>query len=752
MIEYRFSPVTEPVRLTSSTFEGEIGRRLQAVTEQWILPTPDANPAILEMFRERDRKPLTHKIPWAGEFAGKYLTHSALIYAITGDPKLEAHLKKFAHDLAALQAADGYLGPWATPYQLGIHGQSPNGGTTWDLWGHYHAIVGLLTWYEISGDEEAFACARRIGDMLCNVFLGTGRRVYEAERYEMNMAVYHGLLLLYRHTGEKRYFDLAAEVEKDFETPPAGDYIRGPLNGLKFHETPQPRWESLHSILGIVERYFLDGGDDYRTAFSRLWWSMLEGDRHNNGGFSSGERATGNPYDIYAIETCCTVAWTAMTLDMLRLEGDSIIADELEFTLFNSGLGLMSPSGRWVTYDTPMDGRRIASAHAIVFQARPASSELNCCSVNGPRILGMVKDWALTRNTDGISVNYYGPCTLSFETTSANRVVITQETDYPRESKVTLRISPDHAEEFTLALRIPHWSERTSVIVNGVAVEGVVSGQYLKLKRKWQASDTIEIDFDFRLHYWVHGNGYDYADYEAEWQVFGPEDADAPLPSEGDTPKRTIQSVGGHLDAGLRSFTSRVSRACFVTNVHSERDDILPIIFSAGARAEVFVNDEKVYAGSLVSDGPDTTLRQMRLELPLRPGNNKVMLVVIMSKPHETLTATIGRGESGKDYPLASIYRGPLLLAFDHRYNTMDAESIPALDAATINMERVEPSIEFAPWLLVSCRDANGETLNLCDFASAGMTGNVYRSWLNVIGAKEAAFTAGNPLRSTRPA
>ena len=41
-----------------------------------------------------------------------------------------------------------------------------------------------------------------------------------------------------------------------------------------------------------------------------------------------------------------------------------------------------------------MDGVREASAHTIVFQARAGTPELNCCSVNGPRVLGMLGEWA----------------------------------------------------------------------------------------------------------------------------------------------------------------------------------------------------------------------------------------------------------------------------------------------------------------------------------------------------------------------
>src|SRR5581483_8333263 len=193
---------------------------------------------------------------------------------------------------------------------------------------------------------------------------------------EMNLAPVHGLCLLYRKTRDPRHLALAKQLVGEFAAvgpggaPLAGDYLRAALAGKEFFQTPRPRWESLHPIMGLAELYHLTGDESYRTAFERLWWSICKLDRHNNGGFSSGEQAQGDPYHPGAIETCCTVAWLAMGIEMLRLTGDPVVADELELTTLNSALGLFSPTGRWATYNTPMDGVRKASAHDIVFQAR----------------------------------------------------------------------------------------------------------------------------------------------------------------------------------------------------------------------------------------------------------------------------------------------------------------------------------------------------------------------------------------------
>lgn len=502
-------PISRPQKVTYA-FQGYLDAYLRGVSEQWLKIAPSANPGMLEIFRDRNRLPYRDMVPWSGEFAGKYLTAATQILRLTDDPELKAYIQSFVDELVTLQAANGYLGPWPLEYGLtGKAPQYPNGGT-WDAWGHYHIMLGLLLWYEDTRDEKALACARRIADLFCDQFLGeTSPRLVDTGSTEMNLAPVHALSLLYRAGGDHRYLQLAIQIIDEFAAVDtegkflAGDYLNAPLAGKEFFQTPKPRWESLHPIMALAELYRIVGNPQYRDAFERTWWSIVKLDRHNNGGFSSGEQAQGNPYHPGAIETCCTIAWIAMSVEMLRLTGNSVVADEIELSTLNSVIGLHSASGRWVTYNTPMDGVRKASAHEIVFQSREGTPELNCCSVNGARGFGMISDWALMRDQDGTVLNWYGTGEIVDHFQDDSHITLKQETDYPPSGHIRIAIEATQNLTWTVKFRIPYWSASAQVRVNGESIDGVQCGTYLPVRRKWQTGDAIEIDFDMSLHYWV---------------------------------------------------------------------------------------------------------------------------------------------------------------------------------------------------------------------------------------------------------
>lgn len=476
-------------------FKDTVAMRIENNNNQWLIPAPDANPGMIEMFRLRDRSPRPNLVPWAGEFVGKYLMAAIQALRLSDSPILFSTVEKTIRELIFVQDSNGYLGPFPKEEQLLGH---------WDLWGHYHVMLALLMWYEFTADTTALACACRAGDLICATYLDTNRRPKDAGSTEMNLSVIHVLGRLYRYTGQDRYLRMMKTILQDWESPEAGDYYRLGLAGVPFYQTPKPRWESVHAIQGLVEMYQITGDVSYRKAFEQLWRSIAQTDIHNTGAFSTDEQAVGSPFRIGAVETCCQVAWTAMTIDMLAMTGDPAAADMLELGFWNAILGYQHPSGRWCTYNTPSNGVREASAHSIVFQARHGTPELNCCSVNAPRGLGMLPDWAVMRDDlNTLIVNFYGPCEITFENSSDAFTWLKQETQYPSDGNIRIVVGVAEPKEVDLRLRIPAWSKSTVIKVNDKPFENITAGEYFSIKRVWSNLDVVHLSFDMSVRTWI---------------------------------------------------------------------------------------------------------------------------------------------------------------------------------------------------------------------------------------------------------
>src|SRR5689334_10484200 len=141
------TPICQSDAATRFELGGLVRDYIDGVTEQWLLVAPLANPAMLEMFRDRDAAPLRELLPWSGEFAGKYLTGATQVLRLTGDARLAAWLREFVPQLIECQADDGYLGPFPEAHRLTNFvpylGEGDKGMLTWDTWGHYHVMLGL---------------------------------------------------------------------------------------------------------------------------------------------------------------------------------------------------------------------------------------------------------------------------------------------------------------------------------------------------------------------------------------------------------------------------------------------------------------------------------------------------------------------------------------------------------------------------------------------------------------------------------
>lgn len=482
------------------TPHGFVGDRVRANEVNWLIPAPSNNPGMLGMFAHRtDAGYLNSERPvaWAGEFAGKYLMSAIQSMRMTRNPELTAVVSGFVHDLITSQGADGSLG---MPLD-------------WDLWGQYHVMLGLLDWHDFTGDPAALNACRRAADLACARYLNRPAAIasdHPADD-EKNQAFAHGLAVLYRRTGEQRYLDLLLAIIAQWAS--SGNYIAHTLNGGEFFTAPRHRWESLHDVQAIAELFRITGDQRYRDAFTSICHSIRNHDTRATGGFTSFEEARGDPWDPRYIETCGTVAWSILGVDMLRLTDDPLVADELEIGLFNGLLGSQSPDGRHWTYHSPMGGiptdasdnranlvgYRWPAFYNLDWQGRFTYPQLSCCAMNGPRGIGNLVEWAVRQTSDVVTVNHLGSSKISFQLPDGTDARIEVQTDYPVSGSVRLVIEAGRAATFTLRVRIPQWAVSVRPRVNKEPVGAAAPGRYCVVRREWQPGDAVSIELDMSV-------------------------------------------------------------------------------------------------------------------------------------------------------------------------------------------------------------------------------------------------------------
>ncbi len=523
-------------RVTLS-LHGQTGELLENIVRYFLLDMRQTNPSILTMFRDRDVKPYRDLCPWSGEFAGKYLTSCAYVYRMTHSEELRAYVAGFIEELLRYQGADGYLGCFASDCHLTgkKFSAEEEQGTSWDSWNHYHLMFGLLLWYDITGQAAYFTAVRRMAALFMRLFYGDNPSLTSMGTPEINLSVYHIFCLLYSRTGEEEHLAFARRLERDVNKR---EYMRYALEGFAFYQNDSPRWESLHSIMGYLEMYKISGEKHYLDVVQQIVYSILKTDVHNTGAFSTDERAVGTPFREGGIETCCVVAFNALATELYRLTGDRKLPEFLEIAHYNAVLGSYSPTGRWSTYTTPMDGERRANTESIGWQSRPGSPWLNCCSVNAPRGVATVGEWILAEDRGKVYINSYEALTAHLA--DGTRIVITG--DYPASGDVSLFI--DHvAAPHMVALRVPAWS-KTTVVRVGEKEYRPDGGGYVKIMVKHDTVANVSLDFSVRI---MEGGGACVGKYcvYAGPILFGLENTDNPgVPFDRPLPPSLVLADG----------------------------------------------------------------------------------------------------------------------------------------------------------------------------------------------------------------
>jgi DUF1680 family protein len=470
----RFTPLM-PDQITLQG--GMLGDRYDA-NEKHRMLTIDEND-LLDAFERRN---VFHQ-DWQGEHIGKYLHAATQVWASTKDPALKVKIDRLAARLMRTQEPDGYLGTYKPEARW----------RSWDVWVHKYDLIGLLTYYQYTGSKEALQACRRIGDLLLKTFgAGPGQRDLNKSGEQAGMApdsVLEAIVLLYRATDDPRYLQFAQYIVANYDAP-GGPAILASLEkyGSVRRVANAKAYEMTSNFNGLLELYRATGDRRLLKDMETAWNDIVQNRLYLTGSASSFELyqddfhlPNGSKANI--CETCVTVTWEQMNLELLRLTGEAKYAAQAERSIYNHLLGAQKPTGDDWAYYTPLEG------------IKPYDAGTTCCHSSGPRGIALIPSIAWMISDDGgLVVNLYNAATARVTLPKAGRVTVTEQTDYPLDGFVTFKISPErNGTRFPLRLRVPESATVSALAVNGKTSPTAAQGGYVTIDRTWKKGDTVQM-------------------------------------------------------------------------------------------------------------------------------------------------------------------------------------------------------------------------------------------------------------------
>jgi len=511
--------------------KGYLGDRLDAMILRHVVGT-DVD-YITAPFQEKTER----RNWWQSEFWGKYM-HSAVPYAKlelesgVGE-KLQSKIERGIERMLASQEPSGYIGNY--PDELRC-------GEGWDVWGMKYTMMGLLHYYDFVKAQETVgekssssrvdvkhhpptphsnstldACKR-----LCDYVIAElgpkgrrGRELWQTGNWcgYASSSILEPVMWLYKRTKDQKYLDFAAYLVKGMTEPESGPRLLDlALKGVSvadrngYGNKPEThggyvmkhnRWKSYEMMScyqGFLEYYEVTGRKDLFEAALKTAEDIVKEEINLAGGCACSEawfhgaRKQHLPY-VRLQETCVTTTWMRFCEKLLDLTGDPKWADELERTFYNAYLAAMKADGAEFAGYTPLSGNRYHGQHHCYMHT-------DCCTANGPRgFLCFLKELFRAKD-ETLFLNFYASALVKGTLADGRKVAFDMYSLYPRSNTARLVSHTENVGEVPLCLRIPAWSARTEVKLNGKALAGVTPGRYFTVKHNWRLGDVLEISFD----------------------------------------------------------------------------------------------------------------------------------------------------------------------------------------------------------------------------------------------------------------
>ena len=459
--------------------DGWLGTRIDANKNKRLLVV-DTQPLLAGYHK----KPGSH--PWIGEHIGKWMHAATLAWAYSGDQRLREKLDRVAAELIQCQESDGYLGTYVPEKRFGL---LP--GADWDVWSHKYNLIGLLTYYQYTGDEAALEACRKMADLLIATF--PAKKSILAAGTHMGMAatsVLEPIVLLYRATGDERYLQFARYIVTSWDEPNGPKIIASLLKTKRVDKTANGKaYEMLSNLVGVCELVRASGDRELLQAVCNAWQDIVDNRLYITGTVSSFEHFQGdhelpNTADRNVGETCVTTTWIQLNLQLLRLTGEAKYGDELERSLYNHLTAAQHPRGDDWCYYTSLEGRK------------PYDKAITCCHSSGPRGLALAPQAAYLRDhgCGGLLINTLETSRATLQL-GGQKVAVEQRSEFPQAGHTTITLRTVGAAKFGIKVRIPGWAVPAVIELAGVKHTTDLAGWIDLPSQVWNNGDRITVAF-----------------------------------------------------------------------------------------------------------------------------------------------------------------------------------------------------------------------------------------------------------------
>ncbi len=404
---------------------------------------------------------------------------------VTGDPKLKKQAQKWIDWTLEHQRPDGMIGPASNDDWW------PRMVITWALRDYYEAtrdprVIGVLTRY-----------ARCLLENLPKRPLQEWGKARSGDQIDT-------LYWLYNRTGDAFLLDVVDLLRaQSNQWNPFFGSLRG--SDGDFRIVHGVNVSQAMKFPAVVWQRSGDPAD--RAGFGTGWKNLVE--RHGLSiGMWSGTEALAGRSTTQGVEMCSIVEQMLSNEVAIGALGDPAIGDGLERIAFNLLAGGTTKEFKQFQYYTLPNvpvaraNRRgtlpFADDHGDDLLASPHSG-FHCCCYNLHMGWPKYVQHAWMATTDGgIAAMAYGPTEVAVKL-GGTPVTLVEETDYPFGDVLRFTIHPARPAAFPLKLRIPAWSVKPRVAVNGEFIETVKPGEFLTIRRTWKPGDRVTAEFPAEL-------------------------------------------------------------------------------------------------------------------------------------------------------------------------------------------------------------------------------------------------------------